>query len=199
MKALKSSWLVPVVVVVIIAAIVSAVALPSSSNTSDQSKNSSRSGASAANNTSDGNNDSSGNSPNGTSPKLSVATAQEKVSKNSEITVEVWADSGTEKVNAVQIVLSYPQDKLQYKSVDASGSAFPIAASAKASGGKVTIARGAATPISGHLLVAKVHFTVLAGSGEASVQFTKSTALVSATTHKNVLESTSGNTFTLTP
>lgn len=198
---LSRSWLIPALVIAIIAAIIVAFVLASGSSqkTDQQSKNTTQ-----PNSNSTSSNGSSNGSKNSATPSLSLASSSgsgpdQNVSKGSEVVVEVWADSSGQPVNAVQTVLSYPKDKLKYVSIDASGSAFSVAANSKSSDGTVTIARGNPEPISGRLLVAKVHFIVLGDLGKAPISFGSGTALVSAKTHQNILDTTQGTSYRLTP
>jgi hypothetical protein len=112
------------------------------------------------------------------------------------VTVEVRENSGSTAINAVQANFTYPTSRLQFVSISADGSAFPVQAENSGTGGQVKIARGTTTPVSGDQLLAKVTFKVTA-SGSAPLAFNTGTALASSTTHGNVLGATTGATYTL--
>ena len=131
-------------------------------------------------------------------PNLSLSPSSQKVSQGSTLTVSVWADSSSTTVNAVQANLSYPANLLTYSSIDTSGSAFGVTAQATGGNGKVQIARGNATAISGKLLIAKVNFKAATNKGTAAITFTTGTALAGYTTNKDTLKSTYGGSYTLT-
>jgi cytoskeletal protein RodZ len=153
---------------------------------------------SSANGTSNGSgNSSKSSSATGSLSLSSPSSPTKKVAKDSTLTLEVWADSGAQSVNALQVNLSYPQEKLSFIKVDGSGSAFTLDAQSSGGNGTVKIARGNIKPISGRLLVAKVQFKALDDSGNATVTFDKSSVLISSTTNKNILGKTDGATYTL--
>jgi chitodextrinase len=118
-----------------------------------------------------------------------------EIASGQNITVDVRINVGTETVNAVQADLSYPADRLEYKSVDATGSAFSVEAPTTASGGKLSIARGSTTPVTGDVLVAKVNFTVLSGTGSAGITFDTTSVILRSSDSTSVLGNTAGTTF----
>ena len=125
---------------------------------------------------------------------LSPASANPGVGQT--VTVEVRENSGATAVNAVQANFTYPTARLQFVSISADGSAFPVQAENSGASGQVKIARGTTTPVSGDQLLAKVTFKVTA-TGSAPLDFNTGTALASSTTHGNVLGATTGATYTL--
>jgi hypothetical protein len=113
----------------------------------------------------------------------------------STLTVTIHENSGTTAVNAVQANLSYPTDKLKFVSANGNSGAFAIAAPTSGGNGKVAIARGSTTPLTGDKAVATVTFTVLPVSGNSSVSFATGTALVTASDHRNIAGSLGGVTY----
>lgn len=132
-------------------------------------------------------------------PSLSLSPASQKVPLSSSLKIEIWADTNSQPVNAVQANLSYPIDKLNFVNVDGTNSAFGLSVQGDGGNGVVTIARGSFQPISGKLLVATVNFTGANPKGRATVSFTNSTALLSSTTNQNILAGTYGGTYSLSP
>ncbi|HEX5448340.1 MAG TPA: cohesin domain-containing protein [Candidatus Saccharimonadales bacterium] len=131
-------------------------------------------------------------------PSLSLTPSSKSVPLSSALAVKIWADTGGQKVNDVQVKLSYPIDKLNFVSINTKGSAFGLAVKDTLGIGKISISRGSFDPLSGKLLVATVNFTGANNHGTATVKFTKGTALVSSMTNKNILSATYDGSFNLT-
>jgi hypothetical protein len=113
-------------------------------------------------------------------------------SVGSDITIEIHENSGTTGVNAVQANFGYPADKLTFVSADGSASAFTTQAQSTGGNGAVTLARGVIGSLTGDQLIAKVTFHVNA-AGTANLSFTTGSALISATTNQNILNSLSAD------
>lgn len=131
--------------------------------------------------------------------KLKIDPATATVAPGQNVTVSVMTDTGTDEVNAVQADFSYPADKLEFVSIDGAGSAFGTEAPSTGGTGKVSIARGTITPVSGSKLVAKVTFKALA-NGSAPLNFIAGTALLKASDNTDIigtLGNTSGSTITV--
>jgi hypothetical protein len=139
-------------------------------------------------------------SPPAITPNLSLAPSSAQVARGSTLSVQIWADSADQPVNAVQINLSYPVDKLNFVSIDTANSAFGVAAQNTGGNGVIDIARGATDPVSGRSLVATVKFTPLTaakGKSKAVISFTPGTVLVSSNTNGNVLAATYNGSYSL--
>ena len=130
-------------------------------------------------------------------PNLSLSPSSQKLANGASLSVQIWADAGSQSVNAVQANLTYPADKLKFVNVDTTTSNFGVAAQATGGSGTITIARGNTTALSGKQLVAKVNFTAAVGKGSAAVGFASNSALISSTTNKNVLAATYGGSYSL--
>lgn len=132
-------------------------------------------------------------------PTVYLSPLTQTYAVGATFTVEVKVDSGTTSVNAVQANLSYPTDKLEYVSVDNTGSAFSTVAETSGVNGRIAIARGTTTPVSGTQLLVKITFRTKA-AGTASVPFITGTQLVSSTTNQSILpslSSTGGGNYTI--
>jgi hypothetical protein len=127
---------------------------------------------------------------------LSMTPASGAYSIGQTISISVYTNTGSDPVNAVEADFSYPVSRLQYESIDASDSAFSIGAPSAGGKGKVTIARGTIQPVTGHELVAIVHFKATA-TGSAALKFLSSSAVVSSTNNTNLLGITAGASYTL--
>lgn len=128
---------------------------------------------------------------------MTLNPSAKAVAESEILTVEVWADSGTEPVNAVQANISYPSDKFEFVNVDSAGSAFEIEAETTGSNGKVVIARGHVGKLTGKQLVAKINFKAKAGGEKVNISFDKDSSLLSALTNKNILGDTVDGNYQL--
>lgn len=86
--------------------------------------------------------------------------------------------SSSDAVNAVQANLNYPTDKLDFISTSFSGSAFEIQAQSTGGGGKVQIARGTTSSVSGDKLIATVTFKAKPNSGSTAITVASDSTLV---------------------
>lgn len=118
----------------------------------------------------------------------------------STFTIDIREDSGSTGVNAVQANVSYPANLLTFVSVAAgtsAGSAFTNVAQSTGGSGTVSVGAGAScsascTPLTGDQLVAKVAFKVNT-NGVANLSFSNGSALLSATTNQNIINSLSAD------
>jgi hypothetical protein len=139
--------------------------------------------------------------------KLYLQPAPGSYASGAQIRVAVRLTDDVDPVNAVQANLAYPQNRLQFSSIDSAGSSFDIAAPSKGGNGTVEIARGALQPVKGNALVATVVFKVLA-AGTADLEFAQGSAVPRAADARDTLGtrisarislgSSSGGTHTVT-
>jgi hypothetical protein len=127
--------------------------------------------------------------------KLYIKPADQSVKSGSTSTFEIWEDSGDQPVNAVQANLIYPTDKFDFGNIDAKGSAFEVQAMSTGSNGKIQIARGHIGNVKGANMVAKVTLTAKSVKGDAQVEFTTGSAIVTSTDHKDILSEKTGSTY----
>jgi chitodextrinase len=125
---------------------------------------------------------------------LTPATAQ--VAVGSTFTVRINEDSLTDTVNAVQADLTYDATKLEFVSADAANSQFTVQAQNDGGSGKVSIARGATTPVSGVQLVSTLTFKALA-PGSTAISFANTSLLLTSSSNANILTNTYGATVTV--
>jgi hypothetical protein len=128
------------------------------------------------------------------SANLYLSPASTSVTNGSTFTVNVRENSGGDAVNAAEVHLIYPADKLDFVSISSS-SAFGIVAASSGGGGNVNIDRGATPAVTGDQLVAIVRFKAKASSGSASITFGSSSKVVSEAGNQNILSGTSGGTY----
>lgn len=126
---------------------------------------------------------------------MSITPSKQKLRAGDSLTVSVWVNSRDVAVNAVQAVIDYPADKLQYVSNDSNSSKFAVQAQAGESQGRITIARGATTPLTGDQLVATIVFRATDKAGNASLKFDSSSVLLNSTTNTNILGKLTGGSY----
>jgi hypothetical protein len=129
-----------------------------------------------------------------TTPNLSLTP----ITSGSTYSMQLWADSGTQPVNAVAANLTYPLDKLNFVKIDSTNSAYGVEATSKGGNGTIDIERGSTTPLSGKQLIATINFTALSTRRTtAPVSFATGSLLLSSTTNTNVLAATYAGSFSL--
>lgn len=132
-----------------------------------------------------------------TGSSMYITPNKQRLGQDSLI-ANVWVDSRSEPVNAVQAVINYPADKLTYVSSDSSSSQFTVQAESTNTAGRLVISRGSTTPLTGDQLIATVVFKPVSGStGKASLTFDASSQLLSSSSHLNILGQTTGGQYTL--
>jgi len=129
--------------------------------------------------------------------QLYLSPASGTYNTGSQVAVQVMVNTGTDPTNAVQADFSYPTSRLQFVSIDGTGSAYDIDASSSGGNGTVSIARGKIGTVTGTALIATVRFTVQGTAGSAALSFLGSSAVVRSTDNANVLGSTVGATYTV--
>lgn len=123
------------------------------------------------------------------------------VAPGQTLTVEIHVNTGGEKVNAVQADFTYPASRLQFESMKAVASGWTVYDDVSSGGsGEVNLTAGTTGEgvASSNLAVAQVTFTVLSDPGTANLDFLASSAVVSGTTNTDVLDSTTGASYTVT-
>jgi hypothetical protein len=118
---------------------------------------------------------------------------------NTNFTVTIYENSSAETVNAVQADLSYDASKLEFVSINTSGSAFEVPAAGSGGGGSITIQRGKIGTLTGSQIVGSVTFKVLVGTGSTAVTFANSAQIVRSTDSTDIWDhDPTGGTYTLT-
>src|SRR3990167_9152181 len=108
---------------------------------------------------------------------MNLSPASGNVVNGSNLTVNVYENSGSEAVNAVQANLSYPTSRLAYVSYSSS-SAFNIEAeNPSGNTGSLHFARGTITSRTGNQLVVSVTFRAVASSDSAAISFDSSSSV----------------------
>jgi hypothetical protein len=107
--------------------------------------------------------------------------------KESVKRVEIFADSGSTPVNAVQIRGTYPADQLEYVGIDGVGSGFAVSAESQGSEGTFAIARGSIKPVSGNVKVATIIFRYRTKAADSAKVDLGNPVLVSSESNQNIL------------
>lgn len=113
------------------------------------------------------------------------------------VVVELRANSNSEQVNAVQFEMGYSSN-MQFISIETTGSAYNVDAQKNHVNGKVVVARGSTTPLTGDKLVAIVNLRVMA-TGTGNLQTLNSSVLVNSAENKNIVDTRSGGTLQFNP
>lgn len=129
---------------------------------------------------------------------LSLSPASQRVKVGQNLDVDIKVNTNGQAVNAVQASLSYPADKLEFVSVDNSGSAFDVTAFTSGGDGSVTIARGASTAVNSiSAQIATVQFRTLASTRKATVSFKTTSAVIRASDNINILTKMISGQYTI--
>jgi cell wall-associated NlpC family hydrolase len=125
-------------------------------------------------------------------PSVYFSPTSQTLDQNTTFTTDVYENSGTTSVNAIQANFTYDKTKYSYVSLDTSTSAFPIQAEniVDTTNGIIKLARGTTTPLAGPQLVARVTLKVVSTTGTGAISFTTGTQLLSSTTNNNILPGT---------
>jgi hypothetical protein len=177
----KDNQVRSVVLLVLLLVVVAVVVALVNSNNSDKSESSKSSNSGST----------QGASQTG---KLYLKQSSQSVNTGDSLTYEVWVDTGGQPVNAVQANLTYPADMLDFSNIDAKGSAFEVQAMSTGGDGKVSIARGHIGEVKNKALVAKITFVAKA-KGSAKINFAQGSALVSSSSHTDILKEKTGSTL----
>ena len=111
---------------------------------------------------------------------------------NNTFSVTVMVNTGTEAVNVVGAYITYPQDKLEFLSIDTTGSILTMWAENKAEGGKISLSGGVPSPgFSGSKKIATIRFKAKASSGTANLIFNSDSAVITNSGNQNILNLTS--------
>lgn len=124
---------------------------------------------------------------------LSFTPASNSYAIGDTIAVYAMLDAN-QTVNAVGFDINYPANLLTVVAV--SKDAFDIEASKVISNGKISLAYGSVTPLSGHLIVAKITFQPIT-AGNMSLTYSNAQA-ISNVNNQNILTGTSGGNYTIT-
>ena len=90
----------------------------------------------------------------------------------SNFSVAVYENSGATPVNVVTAKVSYDPSKLEFVSIDPSGSAFDFEGPKSGGGGAISLNRGLyGGTVTGDKKVASIVFKTLAGSGTSAISF----------------------------
>ncbi len=119
-------------------------------------------------------------------------------SNGATVTVQIRMNSGGTAVNAVQANLSYPATRLQFSSINTTGSPFTTTIQNSGGGGTVQLGVGIlAGSTSGDQLVGTVTFTAIS-TGSATVAFTAGSGIARASDSTDICQNKVGATYTIT-
>ncbi|MGZ6004720.1 MAG: hypothetical protein ACXWLH_01070 [Candidatus Saccharimonadales bacterium] len=131
------------------------------------------------------------------SPSLSLSSSQLKPQPGSEVSVNIWEDSGSSPINAVQADITYPIDSFVVVDIDGAKSAFEIQAQNSFKDGSIIVARGHKGNLTGRQFVATIKLKVTGKAGQTSLTFSDGSSLLDSTKNTNILNKTTGLNFTI--
>lgn len=111
---------------------------------------------------------------------------KERLNANETVAVNIDVDSGSESVNALDVRLTYPADKLGLTDLNTEDSDFEIKADEKIESGIVTIVRGTTEPKDGVNKVAEIKFKALSNVNLNEISYTPDSVVMSID-GKNIL------------
>lgn len=136
------------------------------------------------------------------SATISLSPASQTINQNTNFTVSIFENSGTEQVSGVQANLSYDVTKLDFVSIDNTGSLFGDLGSSlpdSISGGVIKMTRiipGGNPPVTGNQLVTKVTFKTKTVLGATAVNFAAGTT-IGRTDSTDILGTSNGGNYTV--
>lgn len=130
---------------------------------------------------------------------LYVQPESANIEPNTDFAVQVRVNTNGAQINAVQATINYPADLLDVVSIDDTGSAFDVKAQEDFANGVINIVRGSTSTNTGDQLVSIVNFRTKASTGVASVTFDQSSTVPDSVTFNNILSTTSGGNYNITP
>lgn len=131
---------------------------------------------------------------------FSLSPSQSILNLQTTTSVEVQLNSN-DSINVVSAVINYPADLLDIAWIKTDSSAFGIEVEQSINTGQVRISRGALSPVTGSdANIATIGITPKA-TGNAILSFSDSSAAISSSDMKNILNLTSstGASFSITP
>lgn len=128
---------------------------------------------------------------------MSLSPVTKTVSQGTSFDVGIYGDSGSDPVNAVQVNLSYPADKLSYVSTTSNLTDWPVVAQTTGGSGSINIGRGTTTPLTGSHLIATVTFNAIA-AGTAQVGIAPGSGMVRSTDNAAEPSTNTGGVYTIT-
>lgn len=120
---------------------------------------------------------------------ISLISSNKSYTVGDDIDVNLVLNTGDERINAAEIVLDYPQNKLEVKEVRINNQVFDVQVQGEDKNGKVTIIVGSTKPQVGSVNIATVIFEATS-KGEADMDFDPATKVLSYDTNLNVLQNT---------
>lgn len=138
---------------------------------------------------------------------ITLSPSSQTVTEGQTVSVTIHENSGSDGINAVQVNLAYPTDKLMFASFDNSTSAFDLRPVESGANGLVLVAVAkTSTPLTGDQIVTVVNFNTI-GTGSANLTFgctfvdantcPNGNSVLLASDANNILTSTTGSTMTI--
>lgn len=139
-------------------------------------------------------------------PSMYITPTTGTVNSGASFTVDVYENSGTTPVNAVQVNLTYDSAKLTVTNIDTSAGTFKQVLESGSGSGNLTIVAALqaqndysttpptpieTTPVTGEQKIATITFTATTTAGAAAVSFASGSAILAHSDASNILPSLS--------
>lgn len=131
-----------------------------------------------------------------TAVNLYLKPSSISVNNGSQAVFEVRMNTQGKNVNAVNAEISYPVDKMQFVSIDATMSPLDFKLNEQGANGVIKIARGTTSYVTGDVLIGKVTMKATASRTKGQMTFLSQSAIVDAANATNILEQTFGSNIT---
>lgn len=123
-----------------------------------------------------------------TTPQIILTPNSKPVSKGEDLAVKVELETGKGNgTNSYMAILSYPQDKLEFVSINTDGSPFAMSLVSKGGDGKVSMIRGSTKTVEGKLLAGTVNFKAKSQADASDVKVTNESAIIRSSDNSNIL------------
>lgn len=126
-----------------------------------------------------------------------VSPDTQSVAKGQQLSINVWANSGSKSINTVEADLSYAADYFDFVGVEGTNSSFPYGVQGDAKDGVITIVRGTTNPVKSNSLVAVIKLQAKDKAGSTKISFTKDSKIFAKGGTKNILSKTTAGKYTI--
>jgi hypothetical protein len=140
----------------------------------------------------------------GASPKLQPAVtlaltpSSARLQRGDTLSLAITLDTNGQDVNAVEASVAYPADKLEFVSIDGTGSAFEVEAPVSQSAGLVTIPRGHYSAVNGSgVHVATLNLRAIANTRKAQVKILDTSSVLKYGDSTNILSRVLGGQYVI--
>ena len=123
-----------------------------------------------------------------TGPQIILQASKESLTPGDPLTITVSLETGVgNQVNSFIASLKYPQDKLDFQTIDTDTSPFNMALEATGGNGQVKIIRGSVKSLTGKIFVGKVNFKAKSAVKSNVITVNNDSAIIRSSDNSNLL------------